>query len=370
MPDKVTARFKQILSELPEDKKRALYKRLSGIPADGRDSFIRQFVLKYDAGNTVKPKMNGSKHADRNIGRRVTAIVAAVLSLILIVKIISRRNDIAQMFSSLSRQTGISQSDSPESAADDGSSCENQGLEESQEPVSTDLTSATDTGVAQETSVTPTPVPLKSDHPDLSGLVIVIDPGHQAETDSDTETLAPDSTIVKPRCTSGAVGVSTNAREYEITLEVGLIAKSYLEECGADVIITRDTNDIDLSNQERANLAVAANPDIYIRLHADASPESETSGVRVFIPEDGSFVAEDTSLADQLGAIVAGNQGVNYLGTFATDAYTGLNYASSIRSFQLVMGYISNSDDEKRLTDSESQYELAVSIADFCALIK
>ena len=100
MPDKVTARFKQILSELPEDKKRALYKRLSGIPADGRDSFIRQFVLKYDAGNTVKPKMNGSKHADRNIGRRVTAIVAAVLSLILIVKIISRRNDIAQMFSS------------------------------------------------------------------------------------------------------------------------------------------------------------------------------------------------------------------------------------------------------------------------------
>jgi N-acetylmuramoyl-L-alanine amidase len=232
------------------------------------------------------------------------------------------------------------------------------------------LTSATDTGVAQETSVTPTPVPLKNDHPDLSGLVIVIDPGHQAETDSDTETLAPDSTIVKPRCTSGAVGVSTNAREYEITLEVGLIAKSYLEECGADVIITRDTNDIDLSNQERANLAVAANPDIYIRLHADASPESETSGVRVFIPEDGSFVAEDTSLADQLGAIVAGNQGVNYLGTFATDAYTGLNYASSIRSFQLVMGYISNSDDEKRLTDSESQYELAVSIADFCALIK
>ena len=114
-------------------------------------------------------------------------------------------------------------------------------------------------------------------------------------------------------------------------------------------------------------LAVAASPDIFIRLHADSAPDSEVTGVMVYVPDSGNYVDTDKKLADKLGALVAEAQGVEYLGCYSTNAYTGLNYASSIKSVQLVMGFLSNSEDEARLNDPDNYYEIAAAIAEFCA---
>jgi len=212
-------------------------------------------------------------------------------------------------------------------------------------------------------------VPLPDDHPDLTGLVVVLDPGHQAETDPGMELLDSDTTISKMRCTSGAVGVAANVKEYELTLEIALLTKAYLEECGASVVITRETNDVDISNQERANLAVASSPDVFIRIHCDGAPDSSIEGVRVYVPETGSYTGSSVRMADTLGQLVADARGCDYLGCISTGLYTGLNYADSIRSFQLVTGYISNSADEKALSEEETQYQIASAIAEFCATI-
>ncbi len=226
-------------------------------------------------------------------------------------------------------------------------------------------------GTAAETEATtpaptPTPIEIKEDAPDLTGLVIVIDPGHQAETDETEETLFPGATVGKPRCTSGAVGVDINTKEYEVTLEVALATKAYLEACGASVILTRETNDVNLSNQERADIAVAASPDIFIRIHADSVSDSEVSGVIAYVPDSGNYIDTDKKLADSLGTLVAEAQGVDYLGCFSTNAYTGLNYSTSVKSVQLVVGFLSNSEDEARLNDDANTYEIAAAIAEFC----
>lgn len=213
---------------------------------------------------------------------------------------------------------------------------------------------------------TPTPIVIKEDAPDLTGLVIVIDPGHQAETDDTEETLFPGATVGKPRCTSGAVGVDINTKEYEVTLEIALATKAYLEACGASVILTRETNDVNLSNQERADIAVAASPDIFIRIHADSVPDSEVSGVIAYVPDSGNYIETDKKLADSLGTLVAEAQGIEYLGCFSTNAYTGLNYSTSVKSVQLVVGFLSNSEDEARLNDDANTYEIAAAIAEFC----
>ena len=213
---------------------------------------------------------------------------------------------------------------------------------------------------------TPTPIVIKEDAPDLTGLVIVIDPGHQAETDETEETLFPGATVGKPRCTSGAVGVDINTKEYEVTLEIALATKAYLEACGASVILTRETNDVNLSNQERADIAVAASPDIFIRIHADSVSDSEVSGVIAYVPDSGNYIDTDKKLADSLGTLVAEAQGVDYLGCFSTNAYTGLNYSTSVKSVQLVVGFLSNSEDEARLNDDANTYEIAAAIAEFC----
>lgn len=226
-------------------------------------------------------------------------------------------------------------------------------------------------GTAAETEATtpaptPTPIEIKEDAPDLTGLVIVIDPGHQAETDETEETLFPGATVGKPRCTSGAVGVDINTKEYEVTLEIALATKAYLEACGASVILTRETNDVNLSNQERADIAVAASPDIFIRIHADSVPDSEVSGVIAYVPDSGNYIETDKKLADSLGTLVAEAQGIEYLGCFSTNAYTGLNYSTSVKSVQLVVGFLSNSEDEARLNDDSNTYEIAAAIAEFC----
>ena len=226
-------------------------------------------------------------------------------------------------------------------------------------------------GTATETEATTpaptsTPIVIKEDAPDLTGLVIVIDPGHQAETDETEETLFPGATVGKPRCTSGAVGVDINTKEYEVTLEIALATKAYLEACGASVILTRETNDVNLSNQERADIAVAASPDIFIRIHADSVSDSEVSGVIAYVPDSGNYIETDKKLADSLGTLVAEAQGIEYLGCFSTNAYTGLNYSTSVKSVQLVVGFLSNSEDEARLNDDSNTYEIAAAIAEFC----
>ncbi|MBR5181825.1 MAG: N-acetylmuramoyl-L-alanine amidase [Clostridiales bacterium] len=235
------------------------------------------------------------------------------------------------------------------------------------EPIPT--TDTTPETTPEETEApTPTPIPLKADAPDLKGIKVVIDPGHQQKTDYKKEPFKKGSKNGKARCTSGTTGVSTKQKEYELTLDTALMLKEYLEKCGATVILTRTENDVNISNKERAELAVKNKPTIFLRLHADAASSAKTKGVRVYIPKSGKL--NKTKDADKLGKLVASAAKTTYRGSKATNQYTGLNYASSIRSYQIVLGYLSNTEDDNRLADPENRYEMCAAIAKFCKNFK
>lgn len=219
-------------------------------------------------------------------------------------------------------------------------------------------------------SPTPTPVPVAEDAPDLTGLTIVIDPGHQAETSSETESAASWLSVDKPRSTSGAVGVVTGIHEYELTLQYALVVRSYLEQCGATVILTRTENEVDISNQERAQIAVDNNADLFIRLYAGAANDSAQSGVKVYVPDSGNYTSSSTTWGNTLGSLVAEAEGMTFNNTLQTYLYTGLNYANTQRSFQLQLGFLSNSDDEAILVSDENAANVAAAIAVFCADFK
>ncbi|MBO4636109.1 MAG: N-acetylmuramoyl-L-alanine amidase [Clostridiales bacterium] len=211
----------------------------------------------------------------------------------------------------------------------------------------------------------PTPVPVASDAPDLTGLVIVIDPGHQQETDEVRETVASWMDADKPRCTCGCEGVATGVPEYAVTLDYALFMESYLEQCGANVILTRTENDVNISNQERAFVAVANDADVFIRLHADAANDSLASGVRVFVPDRGDYTDSSSAWGNALGNAIAEAEGMEFLGVTSTYHYTGLNYANTIPSFQVSLGYLSNSDDEAILVNEDNQYQVASAVLEF-----
>ena len=418
MSQDYNARFKEILSRLAPDKKKELYSRMHSLPAEEREGFIRDFVKKYDARKMpqkteapakprkkpdAKPVPHGKvPHKNETPGKPaepvrkkvkpdkpvkapketevheterseepktseqkenksplLSKIIVGILIALLgagaiAITAINNHEDISKLLSIIRGETQPVETSATEN----------------EYKIAASLAVQT-SGTAAETEATtpaptPTPIVIKEDAPDLTGLVIVIDPGHQAETDDTEETLFPGATVGKPRCTSGAVGVDINTKEYEVTLEIALATKAYLEACGASVILTRETNDVNLSNQERADIAVAASPDIFIRIHADSVSDSEVSGVIAYVPDSGNYIETDKKLADSLGTLVAEAQGIEYLGCFSTNAYTGLNYSTSVKSVQLVVGFLSNSEDEARLNDDANTYEIAAAIAEFC----
>ena len=80
--------------------------------------------------------------------------------------------------------------------------------------VQTAVTEPSETTPSPTPTITPTPeptrVPLAQNAPDLTGLTVVIDPGHQETTDSEQETYASWLSATKPRCTCGTTGIVTD----------------------------------------------------------------------------------------------------------------------------------------------------------------
>ena len=346
MAESDIAKFKQILSKLPEDKRKLLYKRLHDMPASKREAFIADFTKKY----YQEPKKTEKKSSS------IQSIGLGILAALLIVGVLY----FIYAFNKENIDKGFNQMLGM--PADETFSTENgdsgiMGPEPGHFP--------TDTPTPVPASPTPSPMPIPDDHPDLTGLVIVIDPGHQQDYDYEMEEVGGGSSADKEKATPGAVGVNSGTKEYELTLEYALVMKEYLEGCGATVILTRETNDVDLSNIERAQIAIDNNADFFIRLHADSAPDESISGVKVYVPSTGSYsstaAADGKALADR----VAEEIGSTSLGSVQSNMYTGLNHADSIKSYQLVVGYLSNSSDDALLGLEDTAYKTAVAVAEF-----
>ena len=205
---------------------------------------------------------------------------------------------------------------------------------------------------------------------DLSGMVIVLDPGHQRKANSETEAVAPWSDEKKAKVSAGTSGVSTKRPEYEVVLEIGLKMKDTLESMGATVIMTRSSNDVNISNIERAQIAVNNNADVFLRLHCDASDNSSARGIGVFVCSKSDFGDSQTTWGNWLGNCLSEATGSTFRGTNASTTYSGLNWATSVPSFLLEMGFMSNSEDDQLLSDVEYQKKICMGCAAFCYKMK
>ena len=87
-----------------------------------------------------------------------------------------------------------------------------------------------------------------------------------------------------------------------------------------------------------------------------------TAGAREEVLHTQKIVLVD---GKKLAETVAKEIGSTSLGSVQSKMYTGLNYADSIKSYQLVIGYLSNSNDDALLTNEETPYKVAIAIAEF-----
>lgn len=228
-------------------------------------------------------------------------------------------------------------------------------------------TESTTTEPTPTPSPTPNVTPFPAGGPDLSGYRVVLDAGHQEKPNHEPEAMSRSMGGSKDKSSQGFIGVVSGKDESEINLSVELLLASYLRSLGADVTVTREQNDVNISNKERAELAVSKEPELYIRLFCNAANDSAAKGCEVIVPSSGKYASEVKTWGESLGKKLEEITLSTFNGCKASGNYAGLNWADSIPSFMIRMGYLSNSDDEALLLSEEYQFKFCKGVAEFIA---
>lgn len=202
---------------------------------------------------------------------------------------------------------------------------------------------------------------ISPDDPPLTGLVIGLNPGHQITTIKKKYPLAPGSRKKAYGVKTGAVGKFTHQPEYEVVLQVGLKLKRILESQGATVVITRTSNNVMLTNIDRASILNNAGVDIALQLHCNSWKKSSSNGSSCYIKTTGSWVNESWSAASSIAYNMSRYTGFRNLGVKICNTYMSLNWTTT-PTVLLEMGYLTNRSDDLNLANDAFREKLAYGI--------
>lgn len=195
----------------------------------------------------------------------------------------------------------------------------------------------------------------------LAGVKIGIDPGHQARGNSERETVAPGSSETKAKVSSGTTGVATRIPEYVTVLEISLKLRDALASQGAEVYMTRETHDVNLSNQERAQMMNALGVDLVLRIHCDGAENHAKHGIALYCSRSNYIAGESYRAAEAILPRVCEATGAQANGIVQNDSYTGQNW-STVPCVMVECGFLSNPDEDVLLNDEDYQWKIATGL--------
>lgn len=197
--------------------------------------------------------------------------------------------------------------------------------------------------------------------------IISIDPGHQKQANLDLEPIGPGSSRMKEKARGGARGIVSKIPEYKITLQISMRLKALLEKAGIRVVMTRETDDVNVSNIERARIANEAKANLFVRIHADGSESPLINGISTLYPSRNQWTeaihSESLRAAQLIQQELIRNTGRKDNGIVARNDLTGFNW-SKVPVVLVEVGFLSNPEEDELLNDSEFQQRIAQGIFD------
>lgn len=192
--------------------------------------------------------------------------------------------------------------------------------------------------------------------------VIVIDAGHQGKGNSSLEPIGPGASVQKPKVASGTTGIVTKIPEYQVTLAVAKQLKQALSAQGYQVIMVRESHDVNISNKERAEIANNAKADVFIRIHINGSNDTSIHGVLTACqtaqnPYCAALYPSSSKLSQCVVNQMASITGAQNRGVWRTDAMSGINWCT-VPSTIVEMGFMSNPEEDRLMSSSDYQAKM------------